>query len=216
MRAPIALIDANVLYAAPLRDLFMQIAVSRLFRARWTARIDDEWTRNLLANRSDITAAQIEYTKAMMIRAVPDGIVEGYEDRIADLLLPDADNRHVLAAAINAQADVIVTLNRRDCPRSPNRTFAVVQSNSSDCVWPHSSRNFQHNLAARTGARALQHFVRGPRPGQGENGTDIGLETAGLDQLGDTGQIRGIDGDEEEVGLDAVARGKSRVWLGHG
>ncbi len=125
MRAPIALIDANVLYAAPLRDLFMQIAVSQLFRARWTTRIDDEWTRNLLANRSDITATQVEYTKAMMIRAVPDGIVQDYEDRMADLLLPDADDRHVLAAAIKAQADVIVTLNRRDFPREAVRPHGI-------------------------------------------------------------------------------------------
>jgi hypothetical protein len=116
MSAPIGLIDANVLYAAPLRDLFMQLALSRLFRARWTARINDEWTRNLLANRPDIAFEQTEFTKAMMIRAVPDGMVEGYEGLIESLQLPDPDDRHVLAAAIKAEADVIVTLNRKDFP----------------------------------------------------------------------------------------------------
>ena len=81
------------------------------------ARINDEWTRSLLANRPDIPAAQIEFTKAMMARAVPDGLVEGYERLIATLELPDPDDCHVLAAAITAQADVIVTLNLRDFPR---------------------------------------------------------------------------------------------------
>jgi hypothetical protein len=117
MSAPIALIDANVLYDVVLRDLLMQLALSRLFRARWTAKINDEWTRSLLANRPDISAAQIDYTKAMMARAVPDGLVEGYEKLIVTLELPDPGDRHVLAAAIAAQADVIVTLNLKDFPR---------------------------------------------------------------------------------------------------
>jgi predicted nucleic acid-binding protein len=117
MSSPVALIDANVLYAAPLRDLLMQLALSRLFRPRWTARINDEWTRNLLANRPDITTDQVEFTKAMMIRAVPDSIVEGYEGLISILQLPDPNDRHVLAAAIKTEADVIITLNRKDFPR---------------------------------------------------------------------------------------------------
>jgi hypothetical protein len=40
-----ALLDANVLYPAPLRDLLMQLAVSDLFRAKWTAEIHQEWSR---------------------------------------------------------------------------------------------------------------------------------------------------------------------------
>lgn len=118
MSAPVALIDANVLYDAVLRDLLMQLAVSGLFRARWTARIADEWARSLQANRPDITAAQIAFTQAMMARAVPDAIVDNYTDLIGTLQLPDPDDRHVLAAAITAQADAIVTLNLRDFPRA--------------------------------------------------------------------------------------------------
>ena len=52
----------------------------------------------------------------MMIRAVPDAMVEGYEGLIESLQLPDSNDRHVLAAAIAAAADVIVTLNRKDFP----------------------------------------------------------------------------------------------------
>jgi hypothetical protein len=117
MSAPVALIDANIFYSAVLRDLFMQLALSGLFRPRWTARIDEEWTRNLLANRPDISAEQLGITKAFMARAVPDALIEGYEDLIGVVVLPDPGDRHVLAAAIKAEAEVIVTLNRKDFPR---------------------------------------------------------------------------------------------------
>jgi predicted nucleic acid-binding protein len=125
MSAPIALLDANVLYDVVLRDLLMQLASSGLFRARWTARINDEWTRNLLANRSDLSAAQLEFTKAMMARAVPNGLVERYEALIDTLQLPDPDDRHVLAAAITAEADVIITLNLKDFPREALLPYGI-------------------------------------------------------------------------------------------
>ena len=124
MSAPTALIDANVLYDTVMRDLIMQLALSGLFRARWSDRINDEWTRNFLANRPDITAAQLDFTKSMMARAVPDSLVEQFEGLIGALQLPDPDDRHVLAAAIKADADVIVTLNLKDFPRVPSIPMA--------------------------------------------------------------------------------------------
>ncbi|MFM7881545.1 MAG: PIN domain-containing protein, partial [Microcystis panniformis] len=50
-----ALFDACVLYAAPLRDFLMRLALTDLFRAKWTDEIHDEWIRNLLKNRPDLT-----------------------------------------------------------------------------------------------------------------------------------------------------------------
>ena len=47
--------DANVLYPAPLRDFLMRLALTDLFRARWTEEIHDEWIRNLLEARPDLT-----------------------------------------------------------------------------------------------------------------------------------------------------------------
>jgi hypothetical protein len=77
--------------------------------------IDEEWKRNLLAKRPDL-AAKIERTQAVMRRAIPDALVTDYERHIPDLTLPDNDDRHVLAAAIATEAEVIVTFNRRDFP----------------------------------------------------------------------------------------------------
>ena len=114
----IAVYDACVLYPAPLRDLLIRLARTGLFRARWTDLIHDEWIRNVLGNRSDLTAEQLERTRQLMNAAVRDCLVTGYEHRIEDLNLPDPDDRHVLAAALEAQAQVIVTYNLRDFPTS--------------------------------------------------------------------------------------------------
>ena len=51
-----------------------------------------------------------------MDQHVPDALVTGYHDLIPALTLPDANGRHVLAAAICGRADVIVTINRKDFP----------------------------------------------------------------------------------------------------
>jgi len=97
--------DACILYPAPLRDLLMQLALTGLFQARWTDRIHDEWTRNVLKNRPDLTVAQLNRTRAMMNAAVEDALVLEYEYIIPSLELPDTDDRHVLAAAIAAKAN---------------------------------------------------------------------------------------------------------------
>ena len=112
-----AVFDACVLYPAPLRDLLMSVAMTDQFRARWTSEIHDEWMRNLLKNRDDISPEKLERTAELMNTAVPDCLVENYEGYIDSLELPDPDDRHVLAAAIKCQADVIVTNNIKDFPK---------------------------------------------------------------------------------------------------
>jgi predicted nucleic acid-binding protein len=106
-----ALYDACVLYPAPLRDLLMHLALTDMFRARWSDQIHAEWTRSLLRNRPDLTVQQLERTRNLMNAHVMDCLVTGYEPLIEGLQLPDANDRHVLAAAIRSGADVIVTFN---------------------------------------------------------------------------------------------------------
>lgn len=108
--------DASVLYPTPLRDLLMHLAGTDLFPARWTDEIHDEWIRSVLADRPDLTRERLERTRVLMDAAVPDCLITGYEVLIPGLALPDLDDRHVLAAAIQAGADVIVSANLRDFP----------------------------------------------------------------------------------------------------
>jgi len=111
-----AVYDACVLYPALLRDLLMWLALSGLFRARWTQEIHDEWKRNLLKNRPDLTVQQLDRTSELMDIAIPDACVCDYEELIKALTLPDINDRHVLAAAIRCNASVIVTFNQKDFP----------------------------------------------------------------------------------------------------
>ena len=90
-----ALFDACVLYPAPLRDFLMRLAITDLFRAKWTDEIHDEWIRNVLKNRADLTEERLHRTKALMNSNVRDCLVQGYKDLIPSLNLPDANDRHV-------------------------------------------------------------------------------------------------------------------------
>lgn len=111
-----AVLDACVLYPAPIRDLLLHLANAELYTPKWTDRIHDEWLRNLILNRPDLEATKLERTIREMKNAFPDSGVENYESLILSLQLPDEDDRHVLAAAIRCKADVIVTFNVKDFP----------------------------------------------------------------------------------------------------
>lgn len=122
MSSYVVLLDACVLYPAPLRSYLMYLGASGLYRARWTEQIHEEWIRNLLSNRPDLTRANLERTKDLMNQNALDCLVTGYEPLIDSLALPDADDRHVLAAAIRGQAEAIITFNLKDFP---NETLSV-------------------------------------------------------------------------------------------
>jgi hypothetical protein len=67
-----------------------------------------------------------------MGQAVPDCIVEGFEPLISALQLPDPDDRHVLAAAIRAGAQTIVTFNLRDFPRERLAEYGIEAQHPDD------------------------------------------------------------------------------------
>lgn len=113
---PVAVYDACVLYPAPLRSLLLYLALTGLFRARWTNAIHEEWMRSVVRDYPDISRVKAERVRDLMNAAVPDALVTGYEDLVPSLTLPDPDDRHVLAAAIRAGANVIVTANLADFP----------------------------------------------------------------------------------------------------
>jgi predicted nucleic acid-binding protein len=117
--------DASVLYPAPLRDFLMWLALTDLFKARWTEEIHQEWIRNVLKNRPDLTLAQLDRTKNLMNTNVRDALVIGYKSLIPKLELPDLNDRHVLAAAIQSRADFIVTFNLKDFPTSVLAKYGV-------------------------------------------------------------------------------------------
>ncbi len=108
--------DACVLYSAALRNLLMYLAKSRMFGARWSADIHEEWMRSVERDFPDLTRDKLERTRRLMDANIERALVLGYEPLIPTLTLPDPDDCHVLAAAIHAKAEAIVTLNLKDFP----------------------------------------------------------------------------------------------------
>lgn len=116
MPRPVALLDANVLYPARLRDLLIRLAIAGLYQVRWSEQILDECFDNLLEDRPDLTHDQLARTRRLMTIALPDAVVTGYEDGLEEVDLPDPDDRHVVAAAVTAGASLLVTTNLDDFP----------------------------------------------------------------------------------------------------
>lgn len=112
----IAVYDANVLYPSPLRDLLIRLAIEELVIAKWSERILDEAFRSVARDRPDIEPARLERTRKRMCDAVLDCLIVDFEPLEATITLPDLDDRHVVAAAVRAGANVIVTFNLRDFP----------------------------------------------------------------------------------------------------
>jgi predicted nucleic acid-binding protein len=143
----IVIYDANVLYPNTLRDLLIRIAQQpHLVQAKWTSEILDEMSRALRKNRPDITVEKTTRLSQLMNDAVRDCLVTGYQPLIEGLDLPDPDDRHVLAAAIKANAQLIVTRNRKDFPvktlaqweirpKSPDDFVRDVMDFDSQAVW---------------------------------------------------------------------------------
>lgn len=129
-----AVYDACVLHPAALRDFLMWLALTDLFRARWTDEIHDEWIRNVLLNYPDLTLEQLTRTKNLMNANVRDCLVTGYESLIPGLEIPDKKDRHVLAAAIRCNAGVIVTTNLTDFPDAALEPYGIVAQHPDEFV----------------------------------------------------------------------------------
>ena len=73
-------------------------------------------TAGVIRANPQLDPVRLERTRQLMVRAVPDCLVTGYEPLIRAVELPDPDDRHVVAAAIRCHAQIIVTNNLRDFP----------------------------------------------------------------------------------------------------
>lgn len=110
------LIDTCVLYPTVMRQMVLGAARQGALTPLWSGRILEEWARaaRKLGSTGEAQArAEIALTDAAFPTArvkVPDGLV-------AQLWLPDNNDIHVLAAAVSASADAIMTLNAKDFPR---------------------------------------------------------------------------------------------------
>lgn len=128
-----AILDACVLYPVSVADALMSFAEADLYAAKWTTLIEDEWIRNLEADRPEL-AGRLTRRRDFMRMAVPDWEVSepAWRALMPVLTLPDPDDVHVLAAAIAGHADCIVTANLVDFPASVLSVHGVAAVHPDD------------------------------------------------------------------------------------
>ena len=116
--APVtAFLDASVLYPAMLRSVLLRLALADLYRPLWSDAVHEEWMPPSCATVRTLIGLGFR-TRDLMKAHLDQAMVTGYAPLIEQLTLPDADDRHVLAAAIHGGASAIITVNRKDFPAS--------------------------------------------------------------------------------------------------
>jgi predicted nucleic acid-binding protein len=121
--ALMAVLDACVLYPIALTDILLRSAERGRFIPQWTERILEELSRNLLA-RPGISADDVTHRIGQMKEAFPEAMVSGWE-HLEPLMTNHPKDRHVLAAAVHANASVIVTKNLQDFPEGACRPHEI-------------------------------------------------------------------------------------------
>ncbi|MGL5033647.1 MAG: PIN domain-containing protein [Microcystaceae cyanobacterium] len=123
------ILDSCVLYPMYLRDTLLRAAEKGLYQVHWSQEILDGAIRNLVANQQ-ITETQANYLQKQLNKAFPEAQVE-----VTERLIPCMDNhqgdRHVLATALIAKAQVIVTNNLKHFPERSLRQFRL-EAQSAD------------------------------------------------------------------------------------
>lgn len=123
-------LDTNIIYPLGIRDLLFWFADADLYRPKWSQGIFSEWDR--VMKRKGIPKEERLKRLERANQAFPDALVTNYEKLIDTLSLPDKKDRHVLAAAIKCNANLIVTNNLKDFPKAYLAEFGLSAKSADD------------------------------------------------------------------------------------
>jgi hypothetical protein len=143
-----AVLDANVLYSAALRDYHLYLASLGVYDPRWTDAIQEEWIRNLLKARPDLNRSSLEAVQRSMDKKFYRSKIVDYEAIVEGLSLPDPRDRHVLAAAIKGGAKIIVTANLKDFPGKILAPYNIRAEHPDDFVLSCITREKENAIKA--------------------------------------------------------------------
>ncbi|MFK7943001.1 MAG: RSP_2648 family PIN domain-containing protein [Paracoccaceae bacterium] len=128
-------LDACVLFPSFTRSLLLSMAVEGIYKPLWSARVLEEWRRAIGRKHGDAAASQAEIAAKRMERAFPNAEVPACPDLEAQIRLPDPADAHVLAAAVEAGADVLLTFNLRDFPARTLAAHGVEARHPDAFLW---------------------------------------------------------------------------------
>lgn len=118
MTITVVLADANILFSRTLRDYVLYAADAGAIEIHWSQQILDEMSRNLRA-RLGLGSADTARLEQLMNTYIEYALVDIDPDDVArvEAVEMDPGDRHVLAAALSADADILLTDNTRHFPR---------------------------------------------------------------------------------------------------
>ena len=167
-------IDANIFFRMWILDPMLTLADEGLFEPLWSDAIMQEVSRHLPEAWKQTTAAQRSSFLGVLNESYPYAQVSGWRDHMEGMNLPDPDDRHVLAAAIAAEATSIVTLNLADFPQPVMNRYGIKAEHPDDFLCRmYDSAPKKANAAIR---RMIENKQHPPRT--------LAEEYAGLDKAG--------------------------------
>jgi len=144
----IVVLDACVLYSAFMRDILLNLAEQGIYEPKWSDIITDEWLRNLLQNRPDLKEANLRRTIGFMEQEFTNPSITNFEHHIPSIQLPDPDDRHVVACAIQCEAEIIVTFDMKDFPVEELQKFGITPKHPDDFVCDLFEKNTKAAITA--------------------------------------------------------------------
>ena len=128
-------LDACVLYPPLVRALVLEAAGQGLFLPFWSPRVLEEWRRAIAAKQGMEAEDAALRARADMEARFPDASMDPDPDVEGGLRLPDPADTHVLASAIAAEADTLLTFNLRDLPRRALTPFGIEPRHPDGFLW---------------------------------------------------------------------------------
>ena len=155
-----AVLDACVLYPTVLREILQKAGEAGLYQPVFSDRILREW---VLATAKLGPAAPViaEGEAAELLAAFPRGLERAHPEIEARLLLPDPNDRHVLASAIASGADVIVTFNAQDFPGHVLSGEGIARRDPDGFLWELQSRHSDVMAGIVEAVRAKAEAISG-------------------------------------------------------
>src|SRR5580693_9234006 len=128
-----AVLDACVLVPMALCDLLLRLAEEpAMYRPLWSEQILAEMTK-AIRTKLHRSSSEATWRRQQMIQAFPEAMVAVPSELSKALdCIPDEGDRHVLAAAIMAHANAIVTQNTKHFPKACLDRFGVLCQTADD------------------------------------------------------------------------------------
>ncbi|MEO5535800.1 MAG: PIN domain-containing protein [Pseudolysinimonas sp.] len=145
-----AFLDTCTIFGSVINDLILWLAEGGAFRPLWSEGVMKELQENLVEKGvdSDLAEKRVQQMRTFF----PDAMVDGYEELI-DRMTCHSKDRHVLAAAVRANAEVLVTFNLKDFPDE------CVESYEIEVVHPDDFLLDQLDLYPSLVVRTLRRLV---------------------------------------------------------